>query len=81
MSIVELDDRGRLTIPKEIRRNLDMGGKVLVINAGDHLKVIPLPADPFKILHGAFNTEKPFSELRRQAEKIAEAETRERDEG
>jgi len=69
MRIIELDDRGRLTIPKEVRRTLNMGRKVLVVNAGDHLKVIPLPADPFKTLHGAFNTEKPFSELRRQAEK------------
>lgn len=81
MSIVELDDRGRLTIPKEVRRNLEMGRKVLVINAGDHLKIIPLPADPLTTLHGAFNTEKPFGELRRQAERTAAAEARERAEG
>jgi len=58
-----------------------MGRKVLVVNAGDHLKVIPLPADPLKTLHGAFNTEKPFSELRRQAEKTAVEEVREMVEG
>jgi len=81
MSIVELDDRGRLTIPKEVRRNLDMGGKVLIINAGDHLKIIPLPPEPLKTLHGAFNTEKTFSELRRQAERSAATEARERAEG
>ncbi|MDH5791904.1 MAG: AbrB/MazE/SpoVT family DNA-binding domain-containing protein [Candidatus Bathyarchaeota archaeon] len=78
MSIVELDERGRLTIPKGVRRNLDMGGKVLIINAGDHLKIIPLPPDPLKTLHGAFNTEKTFSELRRQAERSAAVEARER---
>jgi hypothetical protein len=55
-----------------------MGRKVLVINAGDHLKIIPLPTDPLATLHGAFNTEKSFSELRRQAERTAAAEARER---
>ncbi|MGP3666792.1 MAG: AbrB/MazE/SpoVT family DNA-binding domain-containing protein [Candidatus Bathyarchaeota archaeon] len=74
MSILELDDKGRLTIPKEIRESLNFGKKVLVINAGDHLKIIPLPSDPFKILHGAFKVNKPFRELRRQAELLAEGE-------
>jgi len=76
LSIVELDDRGRITIPKEARTSLGMGRKVLVMNAGDHLKVIPLPPDPLKTLHGAFNTEKPFRELRSQAEQAAAAEGR-----
>ena len=48
-----------------------MGKKVLVINTGDHLKMIPLPPDPLKTLHGAFNTEKTFEELRKQAEQMA----------
>lgn len=74
MSILELDDKGRLTIPKEIRESLNFGKKVLAINAGDHLKIIPLPSDPFKTLHGAFNVNKPFRELRRQAELLAEGE-------
>ncbi|MEM2913260.1 MAG: AbrB/MazE/SpoVT family DNA-binding domain-containing protein [Candidatus Bathyarchaeia archaeon] len=74
MSILELDDKGRLTIPKEIRESLNFGKKVLIINAGDHLKIIPLPSDPFKTLHGAFNVRKPFKELRKQAELLAEGE-------
>jgi len=76
MSILELDNKGRLTLPKDIRESLDIRNKVLVINAGDHLKVIPLPSDPFKVLHGAFNIGKPFKELRRQAEQTAENETK-----
>jgi len=72
MSILELDQKGRLTLPKAIRESLDIGKKVLIINAGDHLKVIPLPSDPFKTLHGAFNTKKTFKELRKQAELTAE---------
>jgi hypothetical protein len=46
--------------------------KVLIINAGDHLKLIPLPSDPFQTLHGAFNVRKTFKELRRQAERMGE---------
>jgi AbrB family looped-hinge helix DNA binding protein len=76
MSILELDKKGRLTLPKEIRDSLGIGKKVLIINAGDHLKIIPLPSNPFQILHGAFNIKKPFKELRKQAELIAKNEAR-----
>jgi len=56
--------------------SLKIGKKVLVINAGDHLKVIPLPSDPFSVLHGAFNVKKSFKELREQAELAAEKEVK-----
>ena len=74
MSVLELDRKGRLTIPKEVRDSLGIGMKVLVIDAGDHLKIIPLLADPFSVLHGAFNVKKSFKELRRQGELIGEKE-------
>lgn len=76
MSILELDSKGRVTLPKEIRESLDIGKKILIINAGDHLKIIPLPSDPFQTLHGAFNVKKPFRRLRKQAELIAEEEAK-----
>ena len=76
MSILELDKKGRLTLPKEIRESLDIGKKVLIINAGDHLKIIPLPSNPLQILHGAFNVKKPFKKLREQAELTAENEAK-----
>jgi len=76
LSILELDSKGRLTLPKEIRESLGIGEKVLIINAGDHLKIISLPSDPLRILHGAFNVKKPFKELRKQAELIAENEAK-----
>ncbi|MCP8313767.1 MAG: division/cell wall cluster transcriptional repressor MraZ [archaeon] len=76
MSILELDSKGRLTLPKKIRESLNMGKKILVINAGDHLKIIPLPSNPFQILHGAFNVKKSFKELRKQAELTAEEEAK-----
>ena len=76
MSILKVDRKGRLTIPKEIRESLCLGKNVLVINAGDHLKVIPLPSNPLQVLHGAFNVKKSFKELRKQAELTGERETK-----
>jgi AbrB family looped-hinge helix DNA binding protein len=78
LSILELDDKGRLTIPKQIRESLEIGRKVLIINAGDHLKIIPLPSDPFQTLHGAFNIKKSFRELKKQAELIGENEAKDK---
>jgi AbrB family looped-hinge helix DNA binding protein len=72
LSILELDKKGRVTLPKDVRRSLGIVKKVLIINAGDHLKLIPLPSDPFQTLHGAFNVRKTFKELRRQAERMGE---------
>ena len=74
MTIVEVDAKGRLTIPKEVREEIGLKKKALIIRAGDHVKVIPLPADPFAVLKGAFNTKKSFFELRKQAEQLAERE-------
>jgi len=76
MAILELDNKGRLTLPKKIRESLDIGKKILIINAGDHLKIIPLPSNPLQILHGAFNVKKSFKELRKQAELTGENEAK-----
>ena len=76
MSILELDRKGRLTIPKQIRQSLNIGEKILIINAGDHLKIIPLPPNPFQILHGSFNIKKSFKELRKQAALLGEREAK-----
>jgi bifunctional DNA-binding transcriptional regulator/antitoxin component of YhaV-PrlF toxin-antitoxin module len=74
MSILKLDKRGRLTLSKKLRETLGIEGKVLVINAGDHLKLIPLPSDPFKTLEGTLSIKRSFKELRKQAELKAEKE-------
>ncbi len=74
MSVVDLDDRGRLTLPSEVRKTLKIGDRVLLINAGDHVKLIPLPADPFETLNGALDIDKPFTQLREEAEKAAQRE-------
>jgi len=76
MSILQLDSKGRITLPKDVRESLDIGKKVLVINAGDHLKLIPLPSNPLQVLHGAFNLKKSFKQLRKQAELTGEGEAK-----
>ena len=70
---MELDDKGRITIPKRMRRTLG-SQKVLLIELGDRIEIVPVPEDPFKVLKGSFNVKKPFSELRREAEDLAERE-------
>jgi bifunctional DNA-binding transcriptional regulator/antitoxin component of YhaV-PrlF toxin-antitoxin module len=77
LSVSELDSRGRVTIPKVIRDQMEMEKRVLVINAGDHVKLVPLPSDPLKLLHGGFKTEKTFQELRREAESLARENSKE----
>jgi len=74
MSILEVDDKGRIMLPKRERERMGLGKRVLVINAGDHLKVIPLPADPLGTLDGVIRLGKPFAELRRGAEELARRE-------
>lgn len=65
-----------MTLPKEARDSLGITKKVLVISAGDHIKIIPLPNDLLQKLHGAFNVKKPFKELRKQADRMAENEVK-----
>ena len=67
-----------LTVPKSYRRELQLERKVLVVNAGDHLKLIPIPKDPVETLRGAFSVKKSFRELRKQAEEEAQKELAEK---
>ncbi len=72
-SISELDRKGRLTLPNELRDSLGLK-KVLVIKAGDHIKLIPLPSDPFKELNGVLDVRASFRRLRKKSEKLAAKE-------
>ena len=67
MSIVDLDERGRLTLPSEIRKKTNLKRKALIINAGDHIKIISIPEDPFTTLKGTISIETPFKKLREKA--------------
>jgi len=73
-----LDSKGRLTLPKKVRSSMGIGNKVLTINAGDHLKIIPLPSDPVRSLNGVLDIKKSFRELRGEAQALAEQEVKRR---
>jgi bifunctional DNA-binding transcriptional regulator/antitoxin component of YhaV-PrlF toxin-antitoxin module len=68
---LEVDSEGRITLPKSIRDAAGIRGRVLSIDAGDHLKVIPLPSNPVEALDGILDLKKPFRELRKGAEDLA----------
>jgi bifunctional DNA-binding transcriptional regulator/antitoxin component of YhaV-PrlF toxin-antitoxin module len=76
MSIVELDSKGRITLPRKMRETVGIKARVLAIDAGDHLKIIPLPSDPVKSLDGVLDIGKPLRELRKEAEELAAKEAR-----
>jgi bifunctional DNA-binding transcriptional regulator/antitoxin component of YhaV-PrlF toxin-antitoxin module len=52
LSIQELDGKGRVVLPKREREKMGIKRRVLVINAGDHLKIVPLPEKPLEALEG-----------------------------
>ncbi|MCS7097824.1 MAG: hypothetical protein NZ922_02470 [Candidatus Methanomethyliaceae archaeon] len=68
MAIVKVDERGRMTIPKEFGIKET---KVIVIPAGSFFVTIPLPKVPHEEAKGWLTTEKSEKELKAIAEKMA----------
>ena len=64
--VLDLDDRGRITIPKEWREKLSMN-RVAAIHTKNSINLIPVSRDPLKVLKGAFTTEKTTKELKKDA--------------
>ena len=66
MSDATLDDRGRLTLPKEIRERY--GDHYHVVDLHDGIKLIPVADDPLDALRDEFaDVEKTADELREEA--------------
>lgn len=70
MSIVEIDDRGRVTIPKDMRVEAD---RALVIPMGESYMLVPIPRAPIE-----FETKESTKTAKETAEKRLKAEVRER---
>jgi len=70
-AMVTIDEKNRVALPKEIIEKHRLKDKILLVDLGDHIGIYPVPHDPFKRLHGSFNTEKTFKELRKKAEEMA----------
>ena len=63
MPEVSLDDRGRLTLPKELREQY--GDQYRVVRLHDGIKLIPVAEDPLDALRDEFSdVEKSADELR-----------------
>ena len=70
MSDVALDDRGRLTLPKEVRERY--GERYHLVQLADGIKLVPVADDPLDALRDEFaDREKTAGELRDEARKAA----------
>ncbi|OVE84265.1 AbrB/MazE/SpoVT family DNA-binding domain-containing protein [Natronolimnobius baerhuensis] len=70
MSDVALDDRGRLTLPKEVRERY--GDRYHVVQLSDGVKLVPVADDPLEALRDEFeDVEKSADELREEARNAA----------
>ena len=70
MPDVTLDDRGRLTLPKEVRERY--GDHYHIVQLHDGIKLIPIAEDPLDALREEFGgVEKTADELREAAREEA----------
>lgn len=65
MSDVRLDDRGRLTVPKEVRERY--GDRYHVVRLHDGIKLIPIAEDPLDALREEFAGAETASDDLREA--------------
>ncbi len=68
MSVVDVDERGRFTIPREIGVR---GAKVVVISAGTFFLVIPIKGSPYDYAKDWLKTGEAVQNLKHSAEKLA----------
>ncbi len=75
MSVVVVDDKGRITLPKRLREGVR---KVVLIPAGSHIVLIPLRGEPREIAEGWLRTGKGRGKLKEVAEGRARMDALER---
>ncbi|WP_306059353.1 AbrB/MazE/SpoVT family DNA-binding domain-containing protein [Natronococcus wangiae] len=70
MSDASLDDRGRLTLPKEVRERY--GERYHIVQLHDGIKLVPVADDPLDALRDEFaDIDKSADELREEARETA----------
>lgn len=75
MSVIEIDERGRMTIPKKIGAKKT---RAIVIPAGSFFITIPLTKPPEREAEKWLQTAKKRDELKVEAEKLAQQDAMER---
>ena len=80
MSVVEVDERFRITIPRKLRRAFPVwaGEKLYVIAAGDMLILRKISEDPSARLHQLLGNLRFGREVRRRAEEWMLKEAKEK---
>ena len=68
MSVVEIDERGRMTVPKKLGLRKS---RAIIIPAGSFFVTIPLPKDPKEEAEKWLSTSKEHRELKNLAEEAA----------
>lgn len=68
MAVVPVDDRGRITLPKDA---VARGAKAVVIPAGSFVVVIPLPKEPLKHAGSWLPSKRSRQDLKKMAEVLA----------
>jgi bifunctional DNA-binding transcriptional regulator/antitoxin component of YhaV-PrlF toxin-antitoxin module len=68
MTVVEIDERGRMTVPKKLGLKKT---RAIVIPAGSFFVTIPLPKNPEKEAANWLPTNKERRELKDEAEELA----------
>jgi hypothetical protein len=71
MAVVSVDQRGRLSIPRELGIR---SARAILIPAGSFLVVVPIPKEPSEYAEGWLRTTKSRPELRTMAERLARRE-------
>lgn len=70
MTDATVDDRGRLTLPKELRTRF--GDRYHIVELHDGIKLIPLDSNPLAALRDEFaDVEESAAELRAEAREAA----------
>lgn len=80
MAVVEVDERYRLTLPKEVREafKVSEGEKLYIISIGDALIVRRVPRNPSEALRELLGDFTFDREARRKAEKWLQTQVKEK---
>lgn len=72
---VKVTRQGQTTIPKDLREKyrIKEGDKIIYVDVGDHMAVLPLPKEPLKVLEGLrLDVRESVYEMKKEALRTAQ---------